>query len=144
MLRCNLPCPCCLSMATGARNQWGISISQPSSIYAYKLRVKMIVKYWGFTVLNFQIRWPGTILTKWGRVTHIWLNQLTIIGSENGLSPRRRQAIIWTNAGILLNGPLGTKFSEILIKVHIFSFKKILLKMLSGKCWTLCISLNVL
>ena len=31
-----------------------------------------------------------------------------IIGSDNGLSPVRRQAIIWTNAGILLIGPLGT------------------------------------
>ena len=30
-----------------------------------------------------------------------------IIGSDNGLSPVRRQAIIWTNAGILLIGPLG-------------------------------------
>ena len=34
----------------------------------------------------------------------------------------RRQAIIWTNAGILLIGPLGTNFSEILIEIHIFSF----------------------
>ena len=33
---------------------------------------------------------------------------LTIIGSDNGLSPGRRQAITWTNAGILLIGPLGT------------------------------------
>ena len=31
------------------------------------------------------------------------------IGSNNGLSPGRRQAIILTNAGILLMGPLGIK-----------------------------------
>ena len=37
------------------------------------------------------------------------------IGSDNGLSPGRRQAIIWTNVGILLIEPLGTNFSEILI-----------------------------
>ena len=37
-----------------------------------------------------------------------------IIGSDNGLSPGRRQAIIWTNTGILLIRPLGTNFSEIL------------------------------
>ena len=61
--------------------------------------------------------------THWGRVTHICVNQLTIIGSNNGLSPGRRQAIIWTNAGILLIGPLGTNFSEILIEIHTFSFK---------------------
>ena len=41
-------------------------------------------------------------LTHWGRVTHICVTKLTAIGSDNGLSPARRQAIIWTNAGILL------------------------------------------
>ena len=53
--------------------------------------------------------------THWGRVTHICVGKLTIIGSDNGLSPGRRQAKIWTNAEILLIGPLGTNFSEILI-----------------------------
>ena len=72
-------------------------------------------------------------LTHWGRVTHICVSKLTIIGSDNGLSPGRRQAIIWTNAGILLTGPLGTNFSEILIKIHTFSLKKMHLKMSSGK-----------
>ena len=72
-------------------------------------------------------------LTNWGRVTHLCVGNLTIIGSDNGLSPGRRQAIIWTNAGILLIGPLETTFSEILIGIQTFSFKKILLKMSSGK-----------
>ena len=52
------------------------------------------------------------ILIHWGRVTHICVSKLTIIGSDNGLSPDRCQAIIWINAGILLIGPLGTNFSE--------------------------------
>ena len=56
----------------------------------------------------------------WGRGTHICVNNLTIIGSDNGLSTGRRQAIIYTNAGILSIGPLGTKFSEILIEIHAF------------------------
>ena len=47
-------------------------------------------------------------------MTHICVSKLTIIGSENDLSPGRRQAIIWTNAGILLIWTLGTNFSEIL------------------------------
>ena len=64
------------------------------------------------------------MLTHLGRVTHICVSKLTIIGSDNGLSPDRRQAIIWTNAGILLIGPLGTNFSEILIEILKFSFKK--------------------
>ena len=54
----------------------------------------------------------------------LFISKLTIIGSDNGLLPGRRQAIIWTNAGILLIGPLGTNFSEILIKIHTFPFKK--------------------
>ena len=57
-------------------------------------------------------------LIHWGRVTHICVGHLTIIGSNNGLSPGRRQAIIWTNDGILLIGPLGTNFSEILMEIH--------------------------
>ena len=72
-------------------------------------------------------------LTHWGRVTHICINKLTIIGSDNGLSPGRRQAIIWTNVVILLTGPFGTNCSEILIKIFTFSFRKMYLKMLSGK-----------
>ena len=52
-------------------------------------------------------------LTHWSRVTQICVDNITIIGSDNGLSPGRRQAIIWTNAGILLIRPLGTNFSEI-------------------------------
>ena len=53
-------------------------------------------------------------------------------------------AIIWTNAGILLIGPVGTNFSEILIEIYTFSFKKMQLKMLSGKWWPFCLGLNVL
>ena len=44
-----------------------------------------------------------------GRVTHICVRKLTIIGSDNGLSPGQRQAIIGTNAGILLIEPLENK-----------------------------------
>ena len=62
-------------------------------------------------------------LTHWGRVTHVCVSKLTIIGSDNGLSPGWGQAIIWTNAGILLIGPLGTNFSKILIKIQTFSSK---------------------
>ena len=61
-----------------------------------------------------------TSLIHWGWVTHVCVSKLTIIGSDNGLSPGRRQAIIWTNAGILLTGPLGTNFSEILIEFYTF------------------------
>ena len=69
----------------------------------------------------------------WGRATHICVGNLTIIGSVNGLSPGRRQAIIWANAVILSIGPLGTNFGEILIKIIPFSFKKMRSKVSSGK-----------
>ena len=78
------------------------------------------------------------------RVTHICVSKLTIIASDNGLSPGRRQAIIWSNDGILLIGPLRTNFSEILIKIQIFSFKKMQLKMSSAKWRSSCLGLNVL
>ena len=83
-------------------------------------------------------------LTHWGRMTHICVDNLTIIGTYNGLSPYRRQPIIWTNDGILLIGPLGTNFSEISIAIVTFSFKKMHLKMLSAKWRPFCLSLNVL
>ena len=72
------------------------------------------------------------------------VSRLTNIGSDNGLAPTRRQAIIWTNTGLLLNGPLGTYFSEIWNKIQQFSLKKINLKMSSGKCRPSCLGLNVL
>ena len=83
-------------------------------------------------------------LTHWGRVTHICVGNLAIIGSDNGLSPGRRQAIIWSNAGILLNGPLGTNFSEISIGNQRFSFTKMHLNMSSKKWRPFCLGLNVL
>ena len=83
-------------------------------------------------------------LTDWGRVTHICFNNLTILVSDKCLSPDRRQAIIWTNAWILLIGPLGSNFSEMLIKIHTFSFNKMYSKMSSGKRRSFCLSLNVL
>ena len=78
-------------------------------------------------VINYQL---GQLLTHWGRVTH---SKLTIIGSDNGLSPGRGQAIIWTNAGILLIRTLETNFSEIVSEIHASWFKKMHLKMSFAK-----------
>ena len=78
-----------------------------------------------------------------GRLTHICASKLTIIGLDNGLSPGRRQAIIWINAGVLLIWPLVTKFSEILIEIRTFWFKRMHLNMSSGKWRQFCLGLNV-
>ena len=75
---------------------------------------------------------------------HICVSKLTIIALDNGLSPGRRQAIIWINAGILLIWPLETNFSEILFKIHTFSIKNMLLKMSFGKWRSFCLGLDVL
>ena len=83
-------------------------------------------------------------LTHWGRETRIWVSKLTITASGNGLSHGRHQAIIWTNDGILSIGYLGANFSEILIEIYTFSFKKIHLKMSSKKRQPICFSLHVL
>ena len=91
-----------------------------------------------------KVLWAKVTLIHWGRVMHICGSKLTITGSDNGLSPDQRQAFIWTNDGISLIGPLGTNLSEILIKIHTFSFKKMHLKMSSGKRRPFCLGLNVL
>ena len=101
-------------------------------------RVKVLVAIAGSTI------WVPYHLTHWGRVTHICVGNLTTIGTDNGLSPGRRQAIIWTNAGILLIRPSWTNFSEILIEIPIFSFKKMRLKVSSAKRRPFCLGLNVL
>ena len=100
--------------------------------------------FWWYHKKVFIWYYQTPMLTHWGRVTHICVGKLTIIGSDNGLAPRRRQAIIWTNAGILLIEPLATNFSEILIGIQIFSFAKKRLKMSSAKWRPFCLGLNVL
>ena len=82
------------------------------------------------------------LLTLWDRVPDIRLTTLGIIGSNNGLSHGRCQAIIWTNAEILLIGPLGRNFSE--IAIHTFSLTKMHLKISSVKWRPCCLGLCVL
>ena len=68
-------------------------------------------------------------------MTPICVGKLTIISSENGMSPGGHQTIICTNVGILLIRPSGTNFSEseILIGIQMSSFKKMYLKVSSAK-----------
>ena len=78
------------------------------------------------------------VLTHWSRVTHICVSKLTIIGSDNGLSPDPHQAIIWTNAGLLLIGPLRNKL-QWNIEILTSSFKKMRLKVSSAKRRPFCL-----
>ena len=106
------------------------------------------VAYWAVS-WNIDL-WPTSMaqdnneLTHWGWVMHICVSKVTFIGSDNGLWPGRHQAIICTNARILLIQTLGTNFNEILSKIHIFGYKKMHLKMSSGKWRPFCLGLNML
>ena len=128
-------------------------------IYIYKIQIPCVIIRILYLTLNIKnalisfhliLRYQFPLselynqLTHWGRVTQIYVSNLTIIASDNGLSPGRRQAIIWTSAGILLLGPSGTNFSEILVEIITFSFKKMRLKVSSAKWWPCCFGLNVL
>ena len=94
--------------------------------FQYANQISIQVISWIHKIIFFLI-WQKP-LTDWGRVTHICVAYLTTIASDNGLSPSRHQAIIWTNAWIFLIRPLGTNFSEILIEIHTFSFTKMHLR----------------
>ena len=59
-----------------------------------------------------QTNQKGVVLTQLPPNCRIYAS---VIGSDNGLSPIRRQAIIWTSSGLLSIGHFGTNFSEILI-----------------------------
>ena len=59
------------------------------------------------------------------------------IGSDNGLLPIWRQAIIWTNAALLSIGPSWTTFNEIWNKIRNLSLK-MHLKMSSVKWRPFC------
>ena len=83
------------------------------------------------------------VLTHWGQVTHKCVSKLTIIGSDNGLSPGRRQAIIWTNDGILLIGPLATNVSVILIENSYIFFQENAFENIVWKMAAICLGLNV-
>ena len=130
-----------LGLCFGVGGQGVISVERRglTSVGISMIKNKMVT--WS-SIFIIGISIPGKtvfILTHWGRVMHICISKITIIGSDNGLAPS-----IWTNAGIFLIGPLGRNVSEILIANYAFSLKKVRWKMLSGKWGPFCFGLNVL
>ena len=72
----------------------------------------------------------------------ICISKLTIIGSDNGLSPRRHQAIISTKAGILLIGPLAMNFSESLILNSQIFIQEYTFESVVYKWWPFCLGIQ--
>ena len=86
--------------------------------------------------------YPGGDELKYSKLSscHLAISALPVFDSLR-LS---EEALIWTNAEILLIQPLETKVSEILSEIQTFSFKKMYLKMLSAKWLQFCLILNML
>ena len=117
-----------------------LQLSNPSDLLAPIWKWNMF-----YCIVNHNDTRPHTLAFNSLRPSDAYMRQWTNQHwFRNGLSPGRRQAIIWTNAGILLIGHLGTCFSEILIEIETFSFKKMHLKMSSAKTQPFCLGLNVL
>ena len=116
------------SLFTGIGRYW------KREVRCYNCRDACVHAIWITEEVKCQINRSANI-----RVTHISVSKIIIIGSDDGLLPERCQAIIWTNAGILLIWPLWTNFGEILIEIHAFSFKKIHFKKSSGKRQPFCL-----
>ena len=117
----------------------------PSAVYIDHFFVVINIAWWKpAKATKWIIIHDHITLTHWGRVTHICVHNLTIIGSNNSLSPGRLPAINGTNADILLIGTLRTNFSEILIQILTLSLKKMHLKVSSAKWRPFCLGLNVL
>ena len=114
-------------------------------------RVKITADFDIFFTLKNPFYWADVFLhgsglsTHWGRVTHVYasVNELVMIGSDNVLSPGRRQAFIWNNVGILLTESLGTNFSENFNEIYSFSFGKMHLKISPENNWPFCLGLDV-
>ena len=107
------------------------TVMRPSYLYnGNHLTCKIATLYCNLQLMTtvYSLWFQTGILTHRGQVTHICTSKITSIGLDNGLSPGRSEAIIWTSAEILLIGTLGTNFSEISIEIYTFSFKKMHLK----------------
>ena len=98
------------------------------------------------------IRTPSKV---WGDITHPFpnFNDCIVQVWESVISTKLQiitcrlhgaKPLPEKNVGILLIGPLGTDFSEILNEICTLSFKKMLLKMSSGSWRPVCLGPNVL
>ena len=83
---------------------------------------------------------PGTVMTNELPYRGIYASvSSVIIGSVNGLSPGRRQAIIWINVGLLSIGTVRTNFSEIVIEIRRFHYNDVIMSAIASQIISLTI-----
>ena len=125
------------SCGTSIWRRWQRKLSYVNVYQLYQIHAKELTLQ-NHVCKHMRIRLSVTTsLTHWGRMKHTCVSKLTFIGSDNDLSHDRCQSHYpnqWSNAAILLIGPLRSNCSEILIEIHIFSLKKMHLKISSVKC----------
>ena len=85
----------------------------------------ILLEFRRYTIRNkIKLHWNDSLMVNSVNLSDAYCVCKRTIGAANGLSPGWRQVIIWTNAGMVLTGLLGTNFGETLIETSIFSFKK--------------------
>ena len=108
---------------------WAIFVKRYFMGWDWEYSQRMPINLAMYILLSIHVQCNKWWLTHWGQVTHICVNKLTTIGSDdNGLSTGRRQTNIWTNAGILLIRTLGIHFNELLSEIHVFHSRKYIRK----------------
>ena len=116
--------------------------------------ISNVLETWTLTADIFLVKYNNLIniksslhvppLTHWGRKMHICIDNLTINASENLLVTWLALSHYLNQCWNTINWTQGTNFSEIVIEIHTFSFKKTHLKMSSSKWSPFCLGLNVL
>ena len=101
--------------------EWGVRIYSALPIDTKRMITSEYCKWelWVFVARPFSVE---------NVEVEICVSRLTSIGSDNGLSLCRGQAIIWTNAEIMLIRTSGTNFSEIISGIHIFPARQFIWK----------------
>ena len=122
-----------------------VKLLSPDSIWQYQHRNSycgdmMTVK---LSYLHNRNSYTGKMasLSHWGQVMHICIGNLTIIGSDKGLSPARHQC--W----LIVNWTLGNKFllnfhQNTMIFIQENTLKNGIWKMASILCWPQCLILS--
>ena len=106
--------------------------------HSWQMRtVTWLLMPWLLSLPDLQQLWYRSLPVVNSCPPNVSLNWVSI-GSGNGLSPVQRQAITWTNAGLLSTGPLGTIFHEIWIKIQKLSFMKMHLNLSSAQWRPFC------